>query len=586
MSPEGAGSPRTRDWRLLRILKPHVAPHARAFGGALLLMAAGSGIQLVGPYLVKLAIDGPMARGDLSGLLGYALAYLLAVLLEGAAEAAQTVLVRVRGQDVLRSLRGELFAKAQRLRFSHLDRTPTGSILSRITSDVAVLSDLFSSGMVGLAGDALLLLGIALAMIQLDLHLALFGLAAVPVLVAVSEIFRRKMRTAYRITREKTAHLTARLQEFLTGFEVVRLFDAETWADEEFGRVNAEHRDAFLRSVTLHALFFPVVELLSALTLALLLWKGGGAVVEGAVTFGTLVAFFEYLQKFFRPLRDLSEKYNVLQASMAALERIGEFLELPEAGREGGLHEVPTGSVRFREVAFGYSPDQPVLRGLDLAIEPGEVVALVGPTGAGKSTLVHLLLGHYQPGRGTVSVDGIPLGDWDVEALRRQIALVPQDVFLFSGSLLENIRLGRPWVSEARAREAAEAVGLDGSIRSLPQGYDTPVREGGALLSSGQRQLVCFARALAGDPRILVLDEATSEVDQATEAQIEEALQNLFRGRTSLVVAHRLATVRRSDRVVVLSGGKIVEEGSHRALLKQGGLYRTLYELQFRRPAA
>lgn len=570
------------DWKLLARLWPFMRPHALAFAGGVGLMALASLTKLVGPYLIKLAIDGPMARGDTAGLAGFAALYLLVQVLEGALGAAQAMLVRIRGQDVLLSLRSALFQKSQRLPASYLDVTPGGRILSRITSDVSVLSDLFGSGVAALVGDMLLLVGILVAMVRLDPHLAFVALTVLPLLVGVSEVFRRRMRIAYRLTREKTAFLTGKIQEHLRGIGVLRIFAAESWSEAEFGRANAQHRDAFLRSVNLYALFFPAVELISSAALALVLWKGGASVVQGQVTFGALVAFFEYLQKFFRPVRDLSEKYNVLQASIAAIERVGAFLDLPEVPPNGWIRGAIRGRIDFEETVFSYDGQTPVIRGVDLSIRPGQVIALVGPTGSGKTTLVHLLLGFYAPTSGAIRVDGEDLSRLDVASFRRQVALVPQDVFLFEGSVMDNIRLGRPWVHPEAAVSAARAVGLHETVEALPKGYGAPVLEEGVLLSAGQRQLVAFARALAGDPRILVLDEATSEVDQATEIRIEQALETLFRGRTSLVVAHRLATVRRSHRVVVLRRGRVAEEGSHEELLARDGLYRTLYELQFR----
>lgn len=575
---------RSVDLRLLVHLWPYVKPHKRAFLWAFLLLTISAVVKLAGPYALKLAIDGPMTRGDFSGLLPFAALYLFAQLAEALLDGSHTLLVRTRGQDILRSLRSALFEKMQRLPNAHFDTTPSGRILARITSDVGTLADLFSSGLIVLFGDLLLLLGVLVALFRLDVRLALTASAVIPVLVAVTEAFRRWMRDAYRRVREKTARLTGRIQEFLRGYEVVRLFGAESWAEAEVETANREHRDAFLRSVTLYSLFFPTVELISSLALALVLWKGGVAVSDRGLTLGALVAFLEYLQKFFRPVRDLSEKYSVLQASMASVERISEFLDQPEESpRPEASEPVPvTGEILFDRVSFAYDHGPPVLKGVSFRVAPGEVVALVGPTGAGKTTLIHLLLGAYRLGGGKVLVDGVEVTCPPPEAFRRQVALVPQDVFLFDDSILENIRLGRPWVSREDAVAAARAVGLHDAVTNLPRGYDARVLEEGARLSSGQRQLVAFARALAGDPRILVLDEATSEVDQATEALIEHALLRLFSGRSSVVVAHRLATVRRADRIVVLSKGQVVEEGSHEELLGLGGAYRRLYELQFR----
>jgi ATP-binding cassette subfamily B protein len=570
------------DLRLLARIWPFVRPKAAPFGLGFALLMTASMIKLVPPYLIKLAIDGPMARGDVEGLGLYAGLLLIAGVAEAGLGAAQTLIVRITGQDVLCSIRSALFAKAQRLEARHYDTTPSGQTLSRITSDVSILSDLFSAGVLALIGDLFLLVSILVALYLLSPDLALTAYVAIPLVIIVAEFFRRKMRAAYRATRRRTAQLTGTLQGFLSGLPILRLFGAVEWAEEEFGAANAAHRDSFLRSVILYSLFFPVVELATSFTLALVLWKGGLSVTDSAITFGVLVAFIEYLQRFFRPVRDLSEKYNVLQASLVAIERISEFMALEEPTRGTSPAPALRGAVRFDGVHFGYLDETPVLHGIDLKLEPGGSLALVGPTGAGKSTLVHLLTGFYRPDAGAVTLDETVIDRIEPEDLRRQVALVAQDVFLFDGSVVDNICLGRDWVSEEAAIRAADAVGLGDAIGQLELGYNTPVLEGGGRLSSGQRQLVAFARALAGDPRVLVLDEATSEVDQATEAVIEQALETLFRDRTTLVVAHRLATVRRCDTVAVIHQGRVAEAGSHEGLLARSGLYRTLYELQFR----
>ncbi len=571
---------RPADGRLLLRLAPFARPYRGAFAAGTALMGAAAAARMAGPYLIKVAIDGPVARGDALGLAGLAALYLAIQVLEGGLQSGQTLLLRTRGERVLRDLRSALFAKAHRLTMGHMDRTPSGRIVSRVVSDVAVLADLFSAGMVGILGDLVLVLGILWILFHLHPGLAAAAAALLPPLILVSEGFRRAMRSAYRSAREKTAILTGRLHEHLRGIPVVRLFAAGGWSRSRVREASEEHLAAQLRSVTLQALFFPVVELFAALTLALVLWRGAAPVAEGTLTFGALVAFLEYVQRLFRPIRDIGEKFNVLQSSLAATERIVEFLDLPEEGRGGRARPPIRGHLRFEGIRFAYPEGPPVLEGLDLEVEPGRTVALVGPTGAGKSTLIHLVLGFYRPTGGTVRIDGVAREELDPEWFARHVALVAQSPILFRGTLLENIRLGRPWVRPEDAVEAARAVGLHDAVEALPQGYDTVLGEAGSGLSAGQRQLVTFARALAGRPRLLLLDEATSEVDQETEARIEAALPVLLEGRTSLVVAHRLTTVRRAHRIAVLHRGRIRETGTHESLLARDGLYRALYELQ------
>ncbi|GAB4253303.1 ABC transporter ATP-binding protein [Deferrisoma sp.] len=585
MRPHAPSARRVRpgDWRLLARLWPLTRPYRGALAAGVGLMAVGAFGRMAGPYLVKLAIDGPVTRADAKGLAWLAALYLLVQAGVGAVEAGQTVLLRTRGERILRDLRERLFAKALRLPMGRLDRTPAGTVVSRVSSDVAVLSDLFSAGLVGVLGDIVLVLGILAVLFRLHAGLALTVLAVFPVLLVASEWIRRGMREAYRSAREATSRLTAAIHEHLRGAEVVRLFGARAWSLGQVEERGEENLRAQVRSVTLQALFFPLVELFSALTLALVLWRGAGFAAGGGLTFGALVAFFEYVQRLFRPLRDVGERVNVLQASLAAAERITGFLDEPSEAPGGRARPPIRGEVVFDGVTFGYGDGDQVLQGFDLVVRPGESVALVGPTGSGKTTAVHLLLGFYLPRAGEIRIDGTPRPRLDPEWFARHVALVPQDPVLLRDTVFENIRLGREWVGPAQVEAAARAVGLHEMIEELPAGYETLLGEEGAGLSSGQRQLVAFARALAGDPRILILDEATSEVDQATEAQIEEALAVLLEGRTSLVVAHRLSTVRRVDRIAVLRRGRVVEQGSHDELLGRGGWYRSLYELNLLR---
>jgi len=574
---------RPGDWRLLVRLWGVARPYRSALLGGVGLMGVGAVGRMAGPYLIKVAIDGPVVRGDARGLALLATLYLAVQVGVGGLEAAQILLLRTRGERILRDLRTRLFAKALALPMDRLDHTPAGTVVSRVSSDVAVLADLFSAGMVGVLGDVILVLGILTVLVRLHAGLALTVVAVFPALLVVSEGVRRGMREAYRAAREHTARLTAAVHEHLRGAEVVRLFGARAWSLEQVRDHGEANLRAQVRSVTLQALFFPLVELFSAVTLALVLWRGAGFAAGGGLTFGALVAFFEYVQRLFRPLRDVGERINVLQSSLAAVERIVGFLDEPAERRRGRGRPTIRGGIRFDGVRFGYGDGPDVLAGFDLEITPGESLALVGATGAGKTTVVHLLLGFYCPRVGRILVDGVPLDEIDPTWMSRHLALVPQEPVLLRGTVLENIRLGREWVDEDRAVAAARAVGLHPMVETLPKGYETVLGEEGAGLSSGQRQLVAFARALAGEPRILILDEATSEVDQDTEARIEEALAVLLQGRTSLVVAHRLTTVRRVHRIAVLHRGRLVEQGAHADLLEQGGLYRSLYELNLLR---
>jgi ATP-binding cassette subfamily B protein len=483
-------------------------------------------------------------------------------------------------------LRVQVFARLQRLSLRYFDRNPVGRMMTRVTNDVEALNEAFSSGIVTAFGDVFTLVFILAAMLRLDWRLALVTFTVLPFVFAAAFVFRGLIRRAFRDIRVRLARINAYLQEQLGGVRVVQLFGRERESARAFAEINRDHLHANLRSITWYALFFPTIEVLTAAAMGLILWYGGWQSLRGAVSVGVVAAFLQYTRRFFRPIQDLSEKYNLLQSALAAAERIFELLDTePEIRDPADPLHLPApgrGEIEFRDVWFRYADDgEWVLRGVSFAARPGERVAIVGATGAGKSTIINLLMRFYEPGRGEILLDGVPIDRVPVAELRGRIGLVLQDVFLFSEDVSRNIRLGRDDISDERVRAASVRVGLDPFVARLPGGYAQPLGERGTQLSVGERQLVSFARALAFDPLVLVLDEATSSVDSELEARIEDALKELMRGRTSLVIAHRLSTVQGADEILVLHHGEVRERGTHAQLLARGGLYARLYELQF-----
>lgn len=571
------------DPRVARRMTAFLAPYRRHVAGSVTLLLLLAAIEAAQPWLVKRAIDRHIATGDMAGLAALAAVYLALLVAEAAAGAARSYWTSWVGQRAMHDLRERLFAKLQRLPVKWFDRMPVGRLVTRTTTDVEVLNELFSSGAVAVIGDLLMLVTIATVMFVIDPGLALAALSVVPVVVFVSLKFRVRMRDAYRETRRRVAEMNAYLQERVTGLPVVQLFRREDDSAAEFGRINRLHRDAQLRAVHDYALFYPLVELLGAVAMAAVVWYGGGGILRGTLTFGALVAFLQYAQKLFRPIRDMAEKYSLLQAAMASGERLIALLDEPEPAADPVRTDLPEprGEVEFRDVWFRYAPGEWVLQGVSFHVEGGRRLALVGATGAGKTTIASLLGRFYEPDRGTILLDGLDVREYPPSELRRRVAPVLQDVFLFSGSVRDNVRLGDPRIDDARVDAALAAVGAGALVASLPDGADTRVGERGRALSTGQKQLVAFARALAHDPPVLVLDEATSSVDSATEALLEDAVARLTEGRTSLVIAHRLATVRRADRILVLHHGRVRESGTHPELLAAGGLYARLCELQY-----
>ncbi len=574
------------DARLLRRLLIYLRPYRGLTTLALLLLLAGAGLALVGPALTQRALDVAIPARD-TGLLGtLAILFLAALVFEFVVEYGQTLLTTYLGQRVMYDLRMQIFGHLQRLSISYFDRNPVGRLMTRVTSDVETLNELFSSGVVTVFGDVFTLLAIMTMMLWIDWRLALVTFAVIPLVWLTARIFRRRVRQAFGDIRVRLARLNAFLQERLSGMRVVQLFGREADSAARFAKLNQEHLEAHRRSITIYAVFFPVVELLTAVAMALLLYYGGLRALGGTITVGVLAAFIQLTRRFFQPLQDLSEKFNLLQSAMASSERVFALLDQPvtvlEPVNPVRLSEPVRGEVRFDGVWFRYSPEAPwVLRDVSFTASPGRTIALVGHTGAGKTTIVNLLLRFYDPDRGRILIDGVDIRHLSTSDLRSLIGFVQQDLFLFAGNIQHNLTLDAPIAPEA-ARRAARRVGADRFIERLPAGYDHRLGERGRSLSVGERQLLSFARALALDPTILVLDEATSSVDAQAEGQIQVAIAELMTGRTSLVVAHRLSTILHADEILVLQHGEIRERGSHRELLAQRGLYERLYQLQLR----
>ncbi|MDR7481689.1 MAG: ABC transporter ATP-binding protein [Armatimonadota bacterium] len=574
------------DGRLLRRLLRYVRPYRGAVLAAVVLLLLTSAAGLVGPYLVRVAIDAHIAPGRLAGLGWVVAAYVGALVAGFVLRYAQSYVMAWVGQRAMHDLREELFAHLQRLSIGFYTRQPVGRLVTRITNDIDALNELITQGVVAVFGDLVTLVGIVAILLYLDWRLALATLAVLPVIVAVTMRFRVRARESYRQVRVRLARINAFLNEHLMGMGVVQLFGREHREQARFDGLNRAHLTATLAGLRSFALFHPMIGALSAAAVAVILAYGGIQALAGGVTVGLVVAFIQYAQRFFEPIEDLAEKYNILQAAMASSERIFRLLDEPvevDDPPEPARVTVVRGEIEFRHVWFAYEADDWVLRDVSFRVRPGERVALVGHTGAGKSSIINLLMRFYDPQRGQVLVDGIDVRAWRQQDLRRCLGLVLQDVFLFSGTIADNIRLGTAGIGDDAVRRAAEFVNAAPFIARLPGGFQAAVHERGATLSGGQKQLIALARALAHNPQVLlILDEATSSVDVETEHLIQEALRRVLRGRTAIVIAHRLSTIQDADRILVLHRGRIVEEGTHHALLARGGIYARLYELQYR----
>ena len=568
--------------RKLRGLASLIGPYrGRAWltlGAMLVAVAAG----LAPPLLAGLAVN-DVTDGDAGGLTIIVVVFLVTALLNWGATYLETYLVNFVGQRVLQDLRIQIFRHLQRLSIGFYSRNRAGVLISRLTNDVEALNQLVTDGIYTIVSSGLTLLGTAVILALLDFRLALVTFAVFPILAGLSLWFRINSAGAYKATREKLAGVTAYLQETLSGVRIVRAFGQEERHKARLSELNAEYRDVNMRTVVLNAAYFPAVELLSALATAVILLYGGSRAIDGAVSIGVLVAFVGYLSNFFDPIQQLSQLYTTYQAGMAALDKIFELLdEEPDLADAPDAVDLPPlrGEIQFDHVSFSYGKGDDggfALRDVDLTVPPGQTVALVGATGAGKSTLVKLVARFYDPGEGAVRIDGHDLRSVTQHSLREQLGIVPQEGFLFSGTVRENIAFGRPEATDEDVRTAAKAVGAHEFICALPNGYETEVGERGIQLSAGQRQLVAFARAACADPRILILDEPTSNVDVHTEGRIEHGLRRLLAGRTAIVIAHRLSTIRGSGRILVLDGGQIVEQGTHDELIAAGGAYARLY---------
>ncbi len=618
------------DSRLMRRLLGYLRPYRWQVGLALAAIVLKAGADILGPFLTKIAIDkylAPVASSHsvldrvlsskpLVGIAQIGGLYVGLLVFSFFLEFVQTYFMQWTGQKVMYDLRSQIFRHLQHMHIGFFDRNPVGRLVTRVTTDVDALNEMFTSGVVSIFEDVFVLTGIVAIMLNMQWRLALITFAVLPLIFVATLIFRQRVRDSYRRIRVAIARINAYLQEHVTGMVVLQLFNREKRAFDKFEKINRSHMDAFKDAIMSYAVYYPVVEILSSVAIASVIWFGGRDVVRGIVThslalrftgglphvnivttvttLGVLVAFMQYAQRFFRPIQDLSEKYNILQSAMASSERVFKLLDTkPEIVSPAVPKEAAgSGRIEFDHVWFGYvtqsgaggseaDPDW-VLRDVSFAIEPGQTIAIVGHTGAGKTTMISLLLRFYDVQRGAIRIDGVDIRDMDLNALRRRFGVVLQDPFLFSGTVEDNIRLGSTWIEDEDVERAAEEVNVADFIRTLPQGFKEKVRERGSTLSTGQKQLISFARALAHDPKILVLDEATSSVDTETEFRVREALTRMVEGRTSIIIAHRLSTVQRADSILVMHKGRLREMGTHQELLAQRGIYWKLYQLQYK----
>ncbi len=567
-------------WRLLQFVKPYWLQMLLAA----LLMLVASAANLIAPILTAVAIDENIANKDGQGLIATCIWLALTLSAVYLSSAAQSYVLSWVGQRVLTTLRGLLFRHLQALSVPYHDTHIIGVTISHVFSDVGVINELLSEGLISLLGDGVMLIGTIVVMVSMEPRLALLTFSVLPLMVLATMWFSRHARVAFRQTREKIAAVIGDLAENINGMRVIQAFAQETTTQEHFEAINRANRDTYINAMSLSFAFLPIVDILSIAATCIVLWGGGSMIARGTLTIGVVVAFLTYVGRFFNPIRDLSQLYTTLQAATAGGERVLELLDTAPAVQDRpDAVELPgiVGKIEFENVSFQYTDEKEILHVINLSIAPGETIALVGPTGAGKTTIANLAARFYEFEHGAIRIDGYDLRQIAQGSLHRQMGLVPQDPFLFSGTVADNIRFGRPDAGDETVYAAAREANADPFIRNLPDGYQTKILEGGVNLSVGQRQLICIARALLVDPRLLIMDEATSSVDTVTEALIQDALERLLRGRTAIVIAHRLSTVRKADRIYVIDDGRIAEQGTHDELVDLGGLYRDLYERQF-----
>ena len=608
------------DSRLMRRLLKYLGPYKWQTAIALGAIVLKAGADVLGPYLTKIAIDRYLVKvpgvhspfdswlsnEPLVGIAQVSALFMGAILISFLLEYLQTYFMQWTGQKVMFDLRSQIFRHLQRMHIGFYDKNPVGRLVTRVTTDVDALNEMFTAGVVSIFEDVFVLAGIVGIMLKMNWKLALITFAVLPLIGIATNIFRHKVRDSYRRIRVAIARINAYLQEHVSGMVVLQLFNREQRAFDEFSKVNELHMDAFKDAIMAHAVYYPVVEVLSAIAIACVIWFGGNDVIRGIATLGVLVAFMQYAQRFFRPIQDLSEKYNILQSAMASAERVFKLIDTPVEVTSPAVTVKADGPgrIEFDHVWFAYRTVQTkkdekpvsgangsprseadfdwVLRDVSFVIEPGETAAIVGHTGAGKTTIISLLMRFYDVQKGAIRIDGVDVKDMDLADLRRRFGIVLQDPFLFTGTVEGNIRLGSSWITDAEVRKAAEDVNVAEFIQTLPTGYKEEVRERGSTLSTGQKQLISFARALAHNPKILILDEATSSVDTETEFRVREALNRMVEGRTSVVIAHRLSTVQRADKIIVMHKGQVREMGSHQQLLAERGIYYKLYQLQYK----
>ncbi|HEX8800208.1 MAG TPA: ABC transporter ATP-binding protein, partial [Terriglobales bacterium] len=600
------------DSRLMKRLLTYLGPYRLEVTVALIAIILKAGADVLGPYLTKVAIDKYLANRTeahslldrflsnqpMVGIAQIAAMYLGLLLLSFLFEFTQTYIMQWTGQKVMFDLRAQIFRHLQRLHVAFYDRNPVGRLVTRVTSDVDALNEMFTAGVVSIFEDVFVLAGIVVIMLNMSWRLALITFAVLPIIFFATSLFRKAVRESYRRIRIAIARINAYLQEHITGIVVLQLFNREKKSYEQFEKINRTHMDAYKDAILAHAIYYPVVEVLSAIAIASVIWFGGNQVIRNTVSLGVLVAFMQYAQRFFRPIQDLSEKYNILQSAMASSERIFKLLDTPAEVVTPQTPRVPDGPgrIEFDHVWFAYrtlaqaaeeaarqgeklaqSATEEgydwVLRDVSFTIDPGDTVAFVGHTGAGKTTIISLLLRFYDVQRGAIRIDGVDIRDMDLADLRRRYGVVLQDPFLFSGTVADNIRLGSRWIADSSIEDAAEQVNVADFIRALPGGFSEEVKERGSTLSTGQKQLISFARALAHNPKILILDEATSSVDTETEFRVRDALTRMVAGRTSIMIAHRLSTVQRANKIIVMHKGKVREIGTHQQLLANRGIY-------------